>query len=258
MTTAIDAIPFALALLVGMLACLEIGWRSARRRATAIRTDAPAGIGAVEGAVFALFGLLLAFAFSGATDRFDQRRALIVQEANAIGTAYLRVDLLPPATQAPIRELFRQYVRARLDTYHRVGEALPTDEPFLRSQRLQGEIWRAAQAALGAANTPTLMGMVLPPLNDMFDITTTRLAASQAHPPHVIYGMLFALALVASLLAGHGMGASERRPWLHIGAFAIIVTVTVYVTLDIESPRRGLIRLHNADQLLVDTLKAMR
>jgi hypothetical protein len=96
-------------LFLGMLACLEIGYRIGRRAAP---TDPNAyeGLSAIEAAIFALLGLLLGFAFAGAVSRLDARRQLIVQEANAIGTAYLRLDLLPPSDQPDLRRLFRDYL----------------------------------------------------------------------------------------------------------------------------------------------------
>ncbi len=92
---ALISLSIALALFAGMLLLLDIGRRIGARRRAQDAGGAGAGTGAVEGAVFALLGLLVAFTFSGAASRFDARRALVVEEANAIGTAYLRLDLLP-------------------------------------------------------------------------------------------------------------------------------------------------------------------
>jgi hypothetical protein len=102
-------------LFIGMLVFTEAGRRLGLRRLARGSEAAPAGFGVVEGAIFALMGLLIAFTFSGAASRFDTRRHLVVEEANAIGTAYLRLDLLPASTQTALRESFRQYVEARLE-----------------------------------------------------------------------------------------------------------------------------------------------
>src|SRR5512134_4028601 len=96
-------------LFLALLGCLEIGRRVGVRRAARDGDAARAGAGVVEGAVFALLGLLIAFTFSGAAARFDQRRALIVEEANAIGTAYLRLDLLAVGAQPAIKQNFQKY-----------------------------------------------------------------------------------------------------------------------------------------------------
>ncbi len=105
----------AIVLFVGMLLLLEMGRRLGNRRLATDPDGARAGTGTVEGAVFALLGLMIAFTFSGAASRFDTRRDLIVQETNAIGTAYLRIDLLPVNAQPAMREHFRQYLDSRLE-----------------------------------------------------------------------------------------------------------------------------------------------
>ena len=104
----------AAALFLGMLLLQELGRRLGCRHLAGDPEGARKGLGAVEGAVFGLMGLLLAFTFSGAASRLEGRRQLIAQEVNAIGTAYLRIDLLGPSVQAPLREAFRQYLDARL------------------------------------------------------------------------------------------------------------------------------------------------
>jgi hypothetical protein len=112
----------AIGLFFGMLLLLEIGRRIGLRRLATDSEGARQGFGVVEGAVFGLMGLLIAFTFSGAASRFDTRRQLVVEEANAIGTAYLRLDLLPPSTQAALRENFRRYVDARLEVYRKLPD----------------------------------------------------------------------------------------------------------------------------------------
>jgi hypothetical protein len=92
----------------------------------------------------------------------------------------------------------------------------------------------------------------------MIDITTTRAMALQTHPPRIIYALLFGLGLICSLLAGYRMSSAQHRSWLHIFGFTVITVIIVYVMLDAEYPRAGLIRLENADQLLVDLRDGMK
>jgi hypothetical protein len=105
MKASLSAILFAAGLFVGMILLLETGRRLGRCRQGKDEEGARAGLGAVEGAVFALMGLLIAFTFSGAASRFDARRQLIVEEANALSTAWLRLDMLPSAAQPELRDL---------------------------------------------------------------------------------------------------------------------------------------------------------
>lgn len=240
-----------LALLAGMLVLLEVGFRIARRY-----TIARGGEGAsiFDTAVFALLGLLLGFAFSGAVDRLDIRRSLIVDEANAIGTAYLRVDLLAPEHQPAMRVLFHDYLTARLDLYRKLDSGGDAGPHFARIEDLQTQIWRGAVVGVSGPDDSHAAEVVLPALNDMFDITTTRKVALGTHMPGLILVLLVGVSLLSALIAGIGMAAHERRHVLHGGIFALTVTLTVYTILDLDDPRGGFIRMEAAESAL-QTLK---
>jgi hypothetical protein len=257
--TLIEMGPFlAGGLFVGVLTFLEVGRRIGRRRLASGAAEGGAGFGAVESAVFGLMGLLIAFTFSGATTRFDDRRHLVRQEANAIGTAWLRIDLVPSEAQVKLRDLFRRYLDSRLETYRNAKQAELAMSEFARSTVLQQDIWTTAVAACrdpGAAPGASLL--LLPALNEMIDITTTRLMATRLHPPPIIFGMLIALTLAGALLAGHAMAAHLSWSWTHALALAFVMAATVYVIIDIEYPRLGLIRVDAVDEVLVDVRKSM-
>jgi len=236
----------ALLLFPAMILLLELGRRFRLSRKHPVQSNA------VEGAVFALFGLLLAFTFSGAVTRYDAHLQLITQETNDIGTAYLRLDLLPASSQPALRQLFRDYTTSRLHLFDAVSEEVSPE-----SQRLQREIWResvAAASAPGASADATKL--LLPALNDMIDITSTRQNAFNMHPPIVVFLLLFTFSLGCAFLAGYGMTAVPRN-WLYIVALAAAVTLTIYATLEIEFPRQGLIRLVNTDQTLINLRSSM-
>ena len=242
---------------VGMVALIEVGRQLGLRRIRRTPAGQQSGVGAVEGAVFALFGLLIAFTFSGAGSRFDARRALVTEEANAIGTAWLRLELLPASAQPDLRALFRNYLDSRLETYRLLPDVAAARQELTRSVELQGQIWKQAVAAVRESST-TMAGMLLlPALNQMIDITTTRTMATQMHPPTVVFLMLGALALMSALLAGHGMASGRERSWVHVLCFATIIAATVYVIVDMEYPRFGMIRVDAVDQVLKDLRQSM-
>ncbi len=253
MTTHIDPLLYSLTLIAALLLFLYLGHRLGQHIDKSGSSD---GAGALNGAVFALLGLLLAFTFSGAASRFDERRELILQEANAISTAYLRLDLLPVAAQPELRELFRNYLQARLDSYV-TSDVLAARSAYQHSLGLQQQIWTQALAAAQTTNNTATLNLTAQALNAMIDITTGRLAATRMHPPDIIYLMLFGLASMAALLAGVSM-ASKPLPWLQVTVFALALSATMYVILDLEYPRLGLIRVDAADQLLHETLQAMQ
>ncbi len=249
---------FAAAAFAGTLLMIEIGRRIRRWRPVRDGDEGNAGPGTVESAIFALMSLLIAFTFSGAAVRLDARRQLIVEEANDIGTAYLRLDLLPPVPRAALQELFRQDLDARLAAYRAIDDPEQVVAGLARSQTLQGEIWTQAVAAC-QQTTSTQPGMLLlPAINAMFDIASTRAAAFKMHPPSAIFGLLGFVALTCALLAGFSMGAERSRSWFHVVGFAAIVALTIYVTMDLEYPRLGLIRVTDFDRLLLDVRATMR
>jgi len=242
---------------LAMLFVLEVGRRLGERALGSDPAAAKSGSGAVEGAVFGLMALLVAFTFSGAATRFDVRRAMIVDEANNIGTAWLRLDLLPVTAQPPLREKFREYVDARLAVYEKLPDFTAAKVELARASKLQNEIWKDAVAACRDSGSSPATMLLLPALNDMFDITTTRTVAVWTHAPVVIYVMLGLLLLAGSLLAGYGMANGKARNWFHAAAFAFIMSLAVYVILDFEFPRIGLIRVNVYDQVLVDVRQGM-
>jgi hypothetical protein len=127
-------------LFAGILASLEVGYRIGGSKSKKNPEHTFEGNGAMEAAIFSLLGLLLAFSFSGATARFDARRQLIVQEANTIATAYQRLDLLPDADQPELRQLFREYLDARLQGFQKILDRPAADEEFARAARIEQQI----------------------------------------------------------------------------------------------------------------------
>jgi hypothetical protein len=246
-----------LGLFLGMLVLLELGRRLGERRLARDPESAKAGGGAVEGAVFGLMALLIAFNFSGAASRFDVRRALVVEEANDIGTAWLRLDLLPTTSQPPLREKFREYVDARLAFYSKLPDVAAAKSELARAATLQNEVWNEAVAACRDSGSSPATMLLLPALNQMFDITTTRTMAAKSHAPVVTYAMLGLLVLAGSLLAGYGMASGRARNRFHTFAFALMMTLAIYVIVDFEFPRVGMIRLTTFDQVLMDLRQSM-
>ncbi len=236
-----------------MLAMLETGRRLGQRRLQEEGEGATKGLGAMEGAVFGLLGLLVAFTFSGSAARFGARRELILQETNAIGTAWLRLDLLSAAAREELRGDFRRYVDLRLEA---TREGRQSADPAIAA--LQQSIWTKGVAGAQAAADPRVAALLLPALNEMFDTATARYLSSQTHPPAIIFITLLVLASLCAALAGYGMAGSKHRSWLHILCFAGSLLMAVYVILELEFPRRGLIRVDRYDQVLVELRDSMK
>ena len=124
--------------------------------------------------------------------------------------------------------------------------------------KLQDEIWALAQTAASRDGRPQVATLVLPALNEMFDLTASRSAAARFHVSLVILWFLIFLSLLASLLAGYAMASAKRRNWLHMILFALLISLTLYVIFDFEYPRHGVIQLDQADRIYLDLRDTMK
>jgi len=248
----------AFALFVGVLICESLGHWRGRRELQRDRDAVKVGTSTIEAAVLALLGLLLAFDFSAAASRLERRRDHIVQESNAIGTAWLRLDLLPASDQPVIRNLFRRYTDERIA----VVTALPDVDAALKhhadSVGIQSDIWTKCVESANSTPSPQASLLLIPALNEMIDITTTRSVAARVQTPRLITALIFIVALLSAFIAGYGMAESQRVNRIHVAVLAAVVSVTVYVILDLEQPRLGLIRLDDADRAMVEVRESMK
>jgi hypothetical protein len=246
-----------LSLFVGMSLLSILCYRLGRRRIK--EEDSTTEVsGAIMAAVLTLLGLMIAFLFSGAYSRYDARRQLIVQEANAIGTAYLRLDLLPASAQVPLREKFREYATSRAVFYEKLTDVQEAKKEYFRACALQKEIWSKAVAASTGPQQQSTRILLLPALNEMIDIVTTRTVAVQTHPPLVIYVVLCAIAFACAGLIGYRSSISEHPNHLYNVLLAASISIVFYLILDIEYPRYGLINLDTVNHILVDLAESMK
>jgi hypothetical protein len=249
------ALVVATVIFLGTLFSLEIGFRWGRRE-TSRNSLSHEGIGAVEASAFALLGLLLGFSFAAATSRLEYKRELIVAEANAIGTAYRRLDVLPPDTQPLLRQQFKLLIDARISAYDRRFDHASADRDLKAISEAQEQIWSLAVAATAASKDVALL--VLPVMNEMIDVGSARTVALQAHLPTLVVGLLVGGAVATGLLAGYGMAKRRHRSWFHAVAYAALLALTIYTVLDLDHPRFGLINIHAAYQPLVELREAIK
>lgn len=246
---------FGIIMFVGMLVMLEVGRMVALRHNETEQERT--SLGTIEAAVFALFGLLIAFTFSGAASRFQEKRMMIAEEAHTVESAYMRIDLVAPSAQPRLREEFREYVDSRLEIYHRLPDMNAAHFAIERTRKLQLLIWKDAIAATRISyDDPAGSRLLLPAVTDMIHLSRTRMMGIQNHPPGLIYVLLLGLGWLCSLLAGFRM-ATARRHWLYMLTFPLVTAAIVFLTIDTEYPREGLIRLDQADQMLRDVRARM-
>jgi len=235
---------------LAMMLAAYAGHRLSLRRASKVPADIAVGAGAIDAAALGLLGLLLAFWFNLAATHLDLRRSLIVEEANAIGTAWLRLDLLPAEDRLASRDLFRAYVDGRLalTTHQPAGNPdAPLDNQI---DDLRTAIWTTSVAAAPRCESPQAAMLQLDSLNEMFDAGTRHDASFNAHTPTAIVVLLAAVAIVATVLVGYDLGRSKRFEWFHATLFAGVIASTIWVIYDLEMPRYGLIRVDDYDRTM--------
>ena len=244
----------AIALFAFSLVLMMVGYRSGKKHLSRYGEKSFTGLGTTEGAVFALLGLILAFTISGALQRFDDRRQLGLKEANAISSAYDRLDLLEGEARSALKRKIKEYFKARIELY-RTGigfsfwqtAEIASPEHLARIKELQMELWSGA--VLGCRSSSSCP-MIIPALNDVFSAARNRDGANYRHPPAAIFLMLFALGLGSSYLAGVSMAAAKKQSRVHMVAFAAALAIALFAITDIEFPRLGLVQIGSFDQHL--------
>lgn len=249
---ALFALGIALGLFLSMMVFLELGRRIGVRATAKRGAEARAGVGVVDGAVYALLGLLIGFTFSGSTARFDHRRELVADEANVAGTAWQRIDLLPGDLQDSIRNGFRQYLDAVLSWYTEArGSTQMIHEPP-EVTRAQNELWARSVGSTLTPRGERARMLLLPALNEFFGAVEKERAARRAHPPTVIWVMLAVTALASALFAGYSLASASSRNWMYVIGLSACISLATYVIIELEYPRLGLIRVNAIDQPLIE------
>jgi len=228
----------ALVLLAILPIAIDTGFRLGRRKRASGVTS---GVGTLEAVVYGLFGLLLALTFSTVVSRADQRRAQVVEEVNAIGTAYLRADIAPEQLREELRAKMRAYVDVRVE----LALSTASDEraAVARGQTLQREIWSTAVAFVRDHPQGAAYALIIEALNDMFDAQTSLDTALFAHVPTLVLLFLGLTAAVTAVVAGYALGFAGDRHVMATACFVILTTLVAYMIIDLDRPRRGLFRV---------------
>lgn len=234
----------ALVLLAAMLACIALGHRIGRARATVTTPASREHVNALQSAILGLLALLLAFTFSLALQRFDGRAEAVVDEANAIGTAYLRADLLAPPLRDEVRRALAGYVDLRVQestTPLHLRDARGAIDD--RAVKAQDAIWRLAMQAAQAPGATVATNLFVQAVNEMIDSFGRRSASVERHVPELVIEVLFATFLLAGGVLGFAAGVAGHRPSFVAYAAVLLMVVMVFIVLDLDRPRRGIIQV---------------
>jgi hypothetical protein len=244
----IGGFAITLGLFVALIGALEVGRWVRRRRADFDSYDSTAA----NAVVFGVLGLLIAFTFNSSAERFDERRNLINDQANALRVSWTRIDLLPEPDREPIRACMREWVEL-------VMETLPADpdyespefnERMNRARQLQQRAWHLAMESADRQSKPQYAALVLNPIDQWMDLSATRMATNNRGMPTTVMVALVALSLAAAVLAGFHAARHPRRSLLHMIVFAGVIAMLLYLMVDLMLPRSGLIRIRRADKAM--------
>jgi len=236
---------------ISVLVLWFAAWIGSRIRARAqkdLPEDLREDFGVLLAASLTLLGLIIGFSFSMATGRYDQRKNLEEEEANAIGTEYLRADLLPPSDASQIRVLLRQYLDLRLQFYHtRWSSGLQRIND--QTSTLQNKLWAAASGPASAQPTP-VRALAVSGMNDVINSQGYTQAAWWNRIPHAAWGLMAFIAIFCNVLFGYGAHRKDPRVFI---VLPIVVAISFLLIADIDSPRGGLIhvRPQNLESLRV-------
>jgi hypothetical protein len=233
-----------------------VAWLGAHRF-TAVRARAEElskSFDLVQTATLTLLALLIGFAFSMAVSRYDQRKNLEEEEANAIGTEWVRADLMPAADAARVRTLLRAYLDQRL-LFYTIRDGAELAAMDKRTAELQGDLWSAIRGPASAQPTQ-IMALVVSGMNDVLNSQGYAQAALLNRIPRAAWILMGVIAIVGTFLVGIGTAKPERSaPILMI--LPIVLAMSFYLISDIDSPRGGLIRVRPQNlEILAASLRA--
>lgn len=234
-------------LFLSLLATAELGFLLGHRACSRISDKTKAEISVIQASMLGILGLLLAFTISMAVSRFELRKQLIVDEANAIGTSCLRTDLIPEPDRGYIANRLRDYLGLRLRAAHAGDDvSTPTNANAVKSmreetQRVEIDFWGRAVACAQKDPNPVTTGLLLQSLNELIDMDTARWAAFNNHVPETVVYVNAIVALLATILVGYSIGLAGRRNLFSVILLCTAITITLIVIIDLDRPRQGLI-----------------
>jgi len=255
MTAFLDRLPltgFFIATIASVLVSIEMGFRFGRYRRHHFEDEKEGPVGAIVAATLGLLAFVLAFTFSLAASRFDARRTVVVDEANAIGTTWLRAGLLPDNRAARIRPLLREYVEARLSA-PRTGDL---QHAARRSEELHGALWKEAES-VGQQNPNSIVaGLFIEALNNTIDIHASRMfAVTQGRIPAPLWIALVVVTVLTMGGVGYFCGLSRSRRTPEVLVLALCFSAILLLVADLDRPREGLIQV--SQQAMLDLQNMM-
>jgi hypothetical protein len=231
----------------------EVGFRYGRRHADRTPPEIHSHVATVEGALLGLLALLLGFAFAMAMTRFETRKQVVLEEVNDLQTTYLRAHLLPERRRATAVGLLEEYVQSRIDYLQAGADPVRSRDAQDATRRLQVRLWSEAVAAARENPDEVTTGYFIESLNELIDDHTKRSIAMGNHVPEVILHLLILVATLTIGVTGYSSGLRGKRLKALRAILVLLITATLLVIIDLDRPRRGLIRVSEDGMLRLQT-----
>lgn len=246
-----SSVLIASALFGCMLLAIEVGYRTGRYRQALATESTKSQINAILGSMLGVLALLLGFTFSLALQRYDERSQAVVEEANAIGTTYLRAQLLPLSLRDEVQSLLRSYLALRIQESSVSLAEVEKRLSFLQqANQIIEKLWTFTQRAVEEDARPVTSGLFIPALNDLIDAYGTREDALNRHVPELVFSLVFLTFLMTVALLGYASGIAGHRTTFATLILVAIIVLLVFLIVDLDRPRRGFIRV--SQKSLVD------
>lgn len=238
-----SAVLIAIVLLGAMALGAELGYRLGGRGRQAHNELTRTQVISIQGSTLGLLALLLGFTFAMALSRFEYRKQMVVQESNAIGTAALRSQFLPPSRDDEVKQLFRRYVEIRLESVLETRQgSSDRDRLDVEDRQIQLHLWRIANEAAEADPRSIPLGLFTHAVNEVIDIKMKRDIAVANHVPESVLLFLLAFAVLAAVVLGYGNGLAGARILSLTAVYSGIVVLVVVLIIDLDHPQQGLAR----------------
>ncbi len=236
---------------------LFLGYKYSSKYKSSRKDQKESSMKIIEGSMLALLGLLLAFTFSSAVNKFDQRRTLIIDETNAIGTFYLRLDLLSIESKETAKKMLKTYLDLHIKAYQALPDIQEAEYYLGESHKYQIKIWNEVTSSCATMKNRYSCMLIIPALNQVIDIENMRIKNMQLHPPKYIFVLLIFVSLVATFFIGSHISSRKETSIVHIVFYSLIISLIIFTIIDMEYPRLGFIRVDSFDQVLVDLQRSL-
>lgn len=252
-----SSVAIVVMLFIAIVLLNEMGFRVGRFVQSRTDSEVKSLTGSIQASILGLLALLLGFTFSMSMQRYDNRSMALIDEANAISTAVLRVQLLPKEFRSEAKILFKEYIQLRVE----IGQIDLTkiEERDVYNDKianLQDKLWAVAISATDADPRPVTTGAFVKSLNDVIDSQGKRNALLQMQVPEVVLLLLFIVFISSGGIMGYSAGLSGKRMFFPIVLVSLLITLIVFIIIDLDRPKRGLIQVNQS--VMVELLNNSR